>query len=341
MAQMGDVVGKVVTCRGPVEPESLGRVLMHEHLHSDLYDWAARKPIWDERFREERRRYLLEEAVQHLRSCVEYGCNCFCDATMPPWRAWPTIYREVAEASGAWLVLCTGFYREMEVGSYFVQSEEDQIWPFVREAEIEELAEMCVREIAEGIHGTEVRAGAIKLGSSRAPLTELERKTFRAGARAQADTGVHITTHCTHLGAETSQLTVLDSEGVDLERVVIGHTAAHLMMPAYRKTCVEWMKRGVTFLPTNLDVRDPTRWAPLVEAIHEIFDADLGKRLVLGLDSGYCSESGEFAPMTFLPEPPFAYMFLEVLPALRNLGLTSEEERWMLDENPRRILPVQ
>ena len=31
--------GRVVTARGPIEPTALGRVMMHEHLHSDIYDW--------------------------------------------------------------------------------------------------------------------------------------------------------------------------------------------------------------------------------------------------------------------------------------------------------------
>ncbi len=107
------------------------------------------------------------------------------------------------------------------------------------EASVEELTEHLVRQIAEGIHGTAVRAGAIKLASSQPPMTDLELKTFRAGARAQRETGVHITTHCTRLGAETSQLTILADEGVDLRRVVVGHTARHIALRDYRKTILE------------------------------------------------------------------------------------------------------
>jgi len=174
-------------------------------------------------------------------------------------------------------------------------------------------------------------------------LTPVERKAFHAGARAQKQTGVHITTHCTWLGSETSQLTILDDAGVDLNRVVIGHTAGHLMNKDYRNTVIEWMKRGANFLPTNLNMAKAAIWHPLVlvEAIHEVFQAGLGDHLLLGLDSGYVSESGEFGPMPFLPLPPFAYMFTDVLPALRGLGLTPQEEEQILVINPRRILPVQ
>jgi len=335
--------GMVVTARGPVTPEALGRVMMHEHLHSDLWNWDDDCLVTEEKpIAEERREYLLSHAVPLLKECRRHGMNAFVDTTMPPWRAWPTFYLEICEAADCYIVLSTGFYREIEVGSYFVKRPDDAIWPFVRASSVEQLTDFCVGELLEGIHGTDIRAGAIKLGTSQPPMTEAEIKTFRAGARAQKQTGAHITTHCTRLGSETSQLTILDQEGVDLRRVVIGHTAGHLMDSGYRATIVEWMKLGANFLPTNLGVREDggRRWQPLVEAIHAVFDAGFGDRLVLGLDSGYCSESGPLAPMAFLPPEPFTHMFTHTLPALREMGLTAEEEEQMMLTNPQRIIPI-
>lgn len=129
-------------------------------------------------------------------------------------------------------------------------------------------------------------------------MTPAETKAFRAGARAQLATGVHITTHCTGFDAETSQLTLLEEEGVDLRRVVIGHTAWHIMDKDVRKSVLQWMQRGANFLPTNLDVTQPEQWQGLIDAIHDIFQAGYGDKLVLGLDSGYCSEYS--APRTTL-----------------------------------------
>jgi len=62
---------------------------------------------------------------------------------------------------------------------------------------------------------------------------------------------------------------------------------------------------------------------------------------VLGLDSGYCSESGPFAPMSFLPAAPFTHMFTHTLPAFRRMGLTPDEEEQMMALNPQRIIPIQ
>lgn len=343
LSELQALKGKVVTVRGPVEPSALGRVPMHEHLHSDLYDWEKNEPVWEEKPNEERKQYLLRDAVPHLEKCKEFGCYAYCDVTMPPWRAWPDVYVDVSEAADFHIVLATGYYREIELNTYFVKTPHDQIWPFVREASVEQLTGLCVQEIVEGIHGSEVHAGCIKLGTSQPTMTEAEIRTFRAGARAQEQTGMLITTHCTRIGAESSQLGVLDEEGADLSRVAIGHVAAHLMDPDCRKVCLDWMDRGANFMPTNMGIREDggERWRPLVDAIHEVFEAGHGDKLLLGLDSGYCSESGAFGPMTFLPPDPFTHMFTHTLPAFRQMGLSQEEEDAMMETNPQRLLPVQ
>lgn len=343
LREMKAFKGKALAVLGPVEPPALGKVLMHEHLHSDLYDWEKDDLVKEEKpATPERLKFLLDDAVPLLKESREkYGLNAYCDVTMPPWRAWPDVYEKVSRASGVQIILATGFYREIELGSYFAKTPERQIWPFVREASAEQLAELCITEIAKGIHGSKVQAGCIKLGTSQPPMTPAEVKTFRAGARAQKATGVHITTHCTRLGAETSQLTVLDSAGMDLRRVVIGHTAGHLSDPQYRPAVLEWMKRGANFMPTNLDVTKPENWRPLIEAIHEVFDKGHGDKLFFGMDHGYASESAPFERVSFMPPPPWVYMFTRVLPVFRELGLTAAEEETIMRTNPQRILPVQ
>ena len=347
MDAMKRYAGKALTVTGPVEPEALGRVMMHEHLHSDSFDYDKNELVVEEKPDEERRQVLLREAAPFLKRCNEHGCFGFVDTTMPPWRAWPAVYPEVSRVANMHIVLCTGFYREIELGTYWAKKPEWRIWPFVREASAEQLDEMCVREIVEGIHGTDVHAGAIKLGTSRPEMTPAEEKCFRAAARAQQKTGVHITTHCTNKVAAFSQMLLLDEEGVDPSRVAIGHIGWSLGERAFRTACIPWMKRGVTFLATNLGVQgDGAGYRGLVEGIHELFDAGVGDRLGFGLDWAFCSgegqtKDGRFGPCTFVPFPPYLHMFTHTLPALRKLGLTAEEEDWIMRRNPQRIIPVR
>ncbi len=340
---MKSLIGKALTVTGPIEPAALGRLMMHEHLHSDNYDWVKDTPLEEETpTTPERRKFLLDDAVPLLCEAREkHGMGAYCDVTMPPWRAWPDVYAEVSRASGAAIVMATGYYREIELGQYWATTPDRQIWSFVRKSSVEQLTEICMREITEGIHDTGIRAGVIKLGTSQPEMTEDEIKTFKAGARAQRETGVHITTHCTTGGSETSQLSLLEKEGVDLRRVVIGHMGWLLTYPEGRALLLDWMKRGANFLPTNLDVTNPEDWRRFIEGVHEVFQAGHGDKLVFGLDHGYCSESGKFERVQFMPPPPWLYMFDHVLPAFRALGMTAEEEDWIMRRNPQRIVPVQ
>jgi phosphotriesterase-related protein len=177
------------------------------------------------------------------------------------------------------------------------------------------------------------------LGTSGARLTAAEEKAFRAGAIAQRATGVSITTHCTAPGGHVSQLSLLTGCGVDPARVVIGHTARHLVQEP--DTVREWMKRGATFLPTNLRMdHDWEFWADFVRAVRRLFDEGLGGHIVLGLDWAFETEQGPFVPCSFMPPPPYRYMFTCSLPRLRKLGLEEPAIEQMLVANPARILPV-
>ena len=325
--------GKVITVRGEIEPAALGAVMMHEHLHSDCRVWEETPT------RPDREQLLMEYAVPNMKMLHDHGCHAYVDTTPRPWRAWPDTYVRVAKAADLHIVLATGFYREMPIGSYWIKTEADQIWPVVREKSAEELAEMCVVEITEGMHGTGVRCGVMKLGTSAAEMTDLERKTFRAGAIVQKATGVHVTTHCNIPGAHISQLEALTEDGVDPARIVIGHTWSHIVDET--DTVREWMKRGATFLPTNLRMDSDWAWIrQLVDAIRALFDEGLGEHLALGLDWAFETEHGPFVPCTFMPPPPYLYMFTHTLPRFRQLGLEEEQIEQMMVKNPARILPV-
>lgn len=326
--------GRVITARGEVEPQALGAVLMHEHLYMSCRDWDE-GPTPPQRVK-----LLMDYAVPNLRRLHDSGCHALVDATPIAWRAWPDTYVQIAEAADLHIVLSTGFYREMEVGTFWVEDERQAIWPTARESTAEELADLCISEITAGIHDTAVRAGVIKLGSSGRELTEAEAKAFRAGAIAQQATGVAITTHCTAPGAHATQLTALTEAGVDPARIMVGHTGPHLVHET--DSVREWMKRGATFLPTNLRMDDDWEfWADLVRVVGDLFNEGLGEHLVLGLDWGFETEQGPFVPCTFMPPPPFRYMFAYTLPRFRKLGLEEAAIEQMMVANPARVLPVQ
>ena len=335
--------GNVITVRGLVEPEKLGQVMMHEHLHANVFDWENNRLITvEDGVKPSHRDLVFREGIPNIRKCNEYGCHAYVDVSPPPWRGCPEFYVEASDVADIHIILSTGAYREMELGTYWAQNSEDTIWPYLRIASMEELEDYFTREITEGINGTNIRAGAIKLASSAADFTSTEAKCFRAGARAQKKTGVHITTHCTVKPAAFEQLLLLDEEGVDLNRVIIGHIGWALGEKEFRKACIPWMKNGATFLMTGMQIGSDEGecYRDLIEGIHDLFDAGVGNHICFGLDCAFISQ---FGPMKYdnTPKPPWLYMFTQTLPLFRILGLTAEEEDCIMRKTPQRILPVQ
>ena len=87
------------------------------------------------------------------------------------------------------------------------------------------IAPLYVKEIEQGIENTGIKAGIIKVASDRGGVTQPQEVVLRAAAQAHLATGIPISTHTwspDKVGAQ--QVSILEEEGVDLNRVYIGHS---------------------------------------------------------------------------------------------------------------------
>jgi 5-phospho-D-xylono-1,4-lactonase len=92
-----------------------------------------------------------------------------------------------------------------------------------------ELVSRLVQDLTEGMDGTDVRAGVIKVGSSLDRVTELEHRVIRAAAAAQRETGAPITTHTTAGTAAIQQVRALEAAEADRSHVGVGHLDRRLV----------------------------------------------------------------------------------------------------------------
>ncbi|MBA2275673.1 MAG: phosphotriesterase, partial [Chloroflexi bacterium] len=192
----------VTTVRGPIPAEELGVTLPHEHIFIDL-------------MREYRGDGLLHDpalASHEAAAFAAAGGGTIVDVTSIGLGRQPTALRAVSEATGVHIVMGTGYYREPYLDR-----------PAVDRRTVDELAEEIVRDIEEGVEGSDVRAGVIGEIACDRWLTSAEERCFRAAARAHRRTGLTITTHAARWPVGLAQLDLLAEEGVDPRRVIIGH----------------------------------------------------------------------------------------------------------------------
>lgn len=187
---------------GPVAPDTLGITMPHEHTFLDV-------------MREYRGDGLVQDAAliaADLREYASLGGRTIVDVTSRGLRPQPGRLPALARDTGVTIIAGTGFYRHPFL---------DEEW-FDRHS-TDEVADLLIRDIRDGIDDTGVRAGIIgEIGCDR-HLTPAEERSFRAAARAHLATGLTITTHAGRWPVGIPQLRLLRSEGVDPGRVIIGH----------------------------------------------------------------------------------------------------------------------
>ena len=209
----------IQSARGAIGTDRLGRTLMHEHVFTVSSEMAANYPAiaWDGR-REDR----ISEAIEKLNHLKATGIDSFVDMNvLGLGRSLPEILA-VAENVELNILLATGIYPDRGLPQAIEKSDPKAVGAAGKP---DILAELFVQDIEKGIAGTSVRAALIKGYTDRPGVTPVIDRCLRAVAWAHRQTGAPIETHSSALTeAGLEQQRVFREEGVNLERVIIGHS---------------------------------------------------------------------------------------------------------------------
>ncbi len=299
---------EVMTVTGPVAADRLGFTLMHEHLLLDLTkdSWAVNSLL-----------YEPELALLEVSRYKDSGGVTLVDQTSRGLGQQPLTVKAIAEETGLQIVLGCGWYREPYYEPYLNRWYADQI------------AEQMVADLTEGIDNTGVRAGIIgELGAHDRWVSPVEERVLRAGARAQKKTGVTLTTHGTKSPVALQQLDILSEEGVDLGRVVVGHSHSW----PYPDFHEEIVRRGAWLSFDTLSDSNEYELSKAVRLIKAVLDAGNIGRLLLSHDVCYRTHYVAYggSGYDFIPTRLFSH--------LAKIGITEDMFAQIMVDNPRRAL---
>lgn len=231
------------------------------------------------------------------------------------------------------IVAATGLYFYDEMPHYFRYR-----GPNTLAGGPELLEEVFLRDIREGIGDTGVKAAFLKCVVEERGLTPDQTRVQQAVCAVHRETGVPITVH-TNAAHRTGRLAMelYAKEGVDLTRVVIGHAG-----DTNDLDFLKWiMDQGATIGCDRfgLDLFNPT--ADRVATIAVLCDQGYADRIVLSQDAScyldwFSGEDGQRAQAQLAPNWHYEHISRDVLPALREQGVTEEQITAMLVDNPRR-----
>jgi phosphotriesterase-related protein len=185
-----------------------------------------------------------------------------------------------------------------------------------------------VRDLTEGVGDTGIRAGIIgEIGCDR-HLGALEERVFRAAARAQRTTGVAITTHAARWPVGHAQLDLLEEEGVDPGRVIIGHCDM-VPDPEYHLSLA---KRGAFVEFDTIQGIHDWDTQRRIDWIRALVDAGYERQLLLSHDVCLTSDLATYGG------PGYAYLLTGFRPRLLEAGFPGTLVDSLLTDNPRRAL---
>jgi phosphotriesterase-related protein len=301
---------------------------MHEHVFILSPDITANYPeVWGDDANRE------ADAIARLNELKSRGVDSIVDLTVIGMGRYIPRIARVAAATDINIVVATGVYTYNDVPMYFHFT-----GPGGALGDREPMVDMFVRDIENGIADTGVKAAILKCATDEPGLTPGVERVLRAVAKAHRLTGVPISTHThaqTRRGLE--QQRIFADEGVDLSRVVIGHSGDTTDLDYLEELISNGSYIGMDRF--GVDVFLP--FEDRVNTVARMCERGHADKMVLSHDAACFMD---WVPDELLPALPnwhFLHIHNDVIPALKQRGVTDEQLTTMLVDNPRKIFENQ
>jgi phosphotriesterase-related protein len=345
------LAGKVQTVLGPVEGDSLGYTLSHEHLLNDHSPWFKMPELEIEK----------KQALQplQLENLYLVRLNPFCNRDNLVMNDIDLLINEALifkSLGGKTIVDCTtgssigrnpeglaiiasqtGLNIIMGTGYYMAESHPPELAAMTEK----QVADGLIRDITVGVDDTGIKAGFLGEIGCNTPLAESERKILRSCVAAQRETGVAISIHPGYSdegGLEIVQ--VLKEAGADLSHVIIGHMD---LFNYTNMTCRKIMDTGCNIAFDNIG-HEGFYQIPLIARNFEMADINTVSNIVEMVKEGYSKQilvSHDIATKERLTQfggTGYGHILRDVVPIMLAKGLSGEQIHTLLVENPKRVL---
>lgn len=317
-------MGQVESVRGLLDTDRLGATLMHEHVFVLSTEIEQNYPTeWDEEQR-------VAEAIDKLNELKQIGVDTIVDPTVIGLGRYIPRIKRIARQTDLQIIVASGIYTYNDLPFFFHMR-----GPGALHGKPDVMVDLFVRDITEGIAETGVKAGILKCVTDKKGVTPGVERALRAVAQAHRQTGVPITTHtdaATYRGHD--QQRIFREEGVDLERVIIGHCGDSTDLEYLR----ELMENGSTIGMDRFGLDSVLDFEARVNTVAQLCDEGYAEKMVLSHDAScFIDWFDEHTRCKIGPNWHYTHIHEDVLPALKERGVTEDQIRQMLVGNPRAI----
>ena len=343
---------KVITVAGPIDPADLGPTLVHEHIMVDLKCWVEEpaeaglkalfmKPVSMEDLEwmsknpfKNRDNTILSDpkmANEELMVFKGYGGMTIVDVTLRDLGRDPQALRAISSDTGINIIMGSGYYVNTSHPSDMDEKGKDDI------------CDEIVSEIVKGVDNTGIKPGIIgEIGLVDLTKYPNEEKCLRGAAMAQLETGAPLTIHPPLLEDQSERiLDILDEEGADLTKVIMGHMDVYFddlenaVFLAEQGLYIEYDCWGVDPIWNPLSGRHFPSDLQRLGAVEMLVGEGCQRKILLSHDICLKNRLKSYG------SHGYAHILRSVVPMFKEAGVSKEVIETMLVENPRKVLTFE
>jgi phosphotriesterase-related protein len=312
--QCGERDDTVITVTGPVPADSVGIALPHEHV---IVDFIGADSIVPGRYD---RDSVFQKALPFLKDLQKEHCNTLFDCTPNYLGRDVQLLARLSKASGVNIVTNTGYYGAVK-HKYLPQHASEET--------AEQIAARWIKEFNEGIDGTIIKPGFIKLSADEGPLSPLQKKMIAAGAIAHEQTGLTVAVHSGDGNAAREEMEILTQNKVPAKSFIWVHAQNEKDSSYF----IEIAGKGAWVEFDGLSDENVQQYLSLLKFMKR---NRLLHRTLVSHDAGYYAvgeeNGGQFRSYTTL--------FTALVPALEKEGFTNEDIQLLIRTNPAKAYSV-
>tara|TARA_Y100000817_G_C16837932_1_gene536626 strand:- start:24 stop:974 length:951 start_codon:yes stop_codon:yes gene_type:complete len=310
----------IQTVLGPIDTSKLGQTLSHEHV---IVSSGGIPQIYPEFIRRDE---SIKKGIARLSEAKKEGVDTIVDVTTLDLGRDIRLIETVSRESGVNIICATGTWRD--IPRAFWNSTPDAV------------ASLYIREINEGIEGTGIKAGIIKVANDKGGVTREGEVILRAAARASKSTNTPISAHTwapERVGEQ--QIRIFEDEKVDLNKVYIGHSNDTTDVFYLEGLMDKGAWVGLDRYPGGREIGTP-KWEERTETLMKLISDGYGKKVMIGHDwsitLNIASDENSSSRNKYNPDD-YLFIHRKVIPYLKKLGATNRQIDDILVYNPKRF----
>jgi phosphotriesterase-related protein len=314
------------TVLGSADSDALGKTLIHEHLLVGFPGWFldARQPAYN-------RRDAMVRVIAAFDEIKAFGVETIVDPCPSDLGRDVEFAAEVSQKTGINIVCAAGLYYE-NAGIPFM----------IRNLEVQEITDIFVKEIEDGVGSTGIRPGLLKIATGKGVVSEYERKVLTAAARAAKATGVPVLSHTEKCTCGHDQIDIVTGEGVDPAHFLVGHSDGTDDLEYQESLAKRGVYVGFDRFGLEGDATDEIR----MRNLKALVDRGYREQLMMSHDYVNCFLGGvPGLPVgtslnDVMPNWRMNHIFERIIPVLKDRGMTDEDFDVILRDNPGRFFSV-